>query len=99
MTRLKTFIAAALISTISATSAIAQQTDAAQYPNRDMLNGGEQTPAARMGLGIAGGGPIGNATNNANANANAHAQMRSAKPSSGAQRHALWPRHEHVPRT
>jgi hypothetical protein len=54
-----------------------------------------------MGLGIAGGGPIGNATNNANANANAnaHAQMRSAKPSSGAQRHALWPRHEHVPRT
>jgi hypothetical protein len=97
MTGLKTFIAAALISTISATatSAIAQQPDAAQYPNRDMLNGGEQTPAARIGLGIAGGGPIGNAATNANA----HAQMRSANPSSRAQRHAPRPRHEHVPRT
>jgi hypothetical protein len=95
MTGLKTFVAAALISTISATSAIAQQPDAAQYPNRDMLNGGEQTPAARMGLGIAGGGPVGNAANNANA----HAQMRSANPSFGTQRHALRPRYEHVPRT
>jgi hypothetical protein len=56
MTGLKTLAAAALISTISATSALAQAApvdpDAveAEYPNRDLLNGGALTPAGRMGL-------------------------------------------------
>ena len=56
MTGLKTLFAAALISAISATSALAQaaisEPAAAQaaYPNRDVLNGGALTPAGRLGL-------------------------------------------------
>ena len=56
----KTFIAAVLLSTIAMTSANAQQLPTwgsqepaafqAQYPNRDVLNGGALTPAGRMGL-------------------------------------------------
>jgi hypothetical protein len=48
----KTFVAAALMSAISATSALADDPDAfqAMYPNRDVLNGGALTPAGRMGL-------------------------------------------------
>lgn len=60
MTGLKILAAAALLSTISAT-AFADDPDAfqAQYPDRDILNGGALTPAARAGLvqpfGAAGG--------------------------------------------
>jgi hypothetical protein len=52
MTGLQMLVAAALISTISATSALAQEPDEAEaeYPNRDLLNGGGLTPAARLGL-------------------------------------------------
>ena len=56
MTGLKTLFAAALISAISATSALAQAAISepaafqATYPNRDVLNGGALTPASRMGL-------------------------------------------------
>jgi hypothetical protein len=56
MTGVKTSVAAALISTIAATSALAQAAmvnpDAfqAEYPNRDPLNGGALTSAGRMGL-------------------------------------------------
>jgi hypothetical protein len=52
MTGLKALAAAALLSTISATAAFADDPDAfqAQYPDRDILNGGALTPAAREGL-------------------------------------------------
>jgi hypothetical protein len=64
MTLFKTLIAAALLSTAAATSASAQlppwaetNPDAfqAQYPDRDVLNGGALTPAGRMGLELPGG--------------------------------------------
>ena len=71
MTGLKTLAAAALISTISGTSAFAQAAISepaafqAQFPNRDVLNGGVPIPAARMGLGLAGGAASAYAANNA----------------------------------
>src|SRR5882672_2537804 len=83
MTGLKTLVAAALISTISATCALAQEAITepgafqAQFPNRDVLNGGALTPAGRMGLELPGG---------ASAN-NAYAAMGSASPSFRAQRY------------
>lgn len=64
MTILKALAAALVLSTVVATSASAQgwffgqQEPAAfqaMYPNRDVLNGGELTPAGRMGLERAGG--------------------------------------------
>src|SRR3989440_4305799 len=61
MTGLKTLVAAALISTISATCALAQAAISepgafqAQYPDRDVLKGGALTPAGRMGLELPGG--------------------------------------------
>jgi len=60
----KTLAAAALLSTIAVSSASAQlppwaseYPDAfqAEYPNRDVLNGGALTPAGRMGLELPGG--------------------------------------------
>jgi hypothetical protein len=64
MTTFKTLIAAALLSMTAVTSASAQlpgwavtnpDSFQAQYPNRDVLNGGALTPAGRMGLELAGG--------------------------------------------
>jgi hypothetical protein len=65
MTSFKILIAAALVSMTAVASASAQQTpnwalvnpDAyqAEFPNRDVLNGGALTPAGRMGLEFAGG--------------------------------------------
>jgi hypothetical protein len=64
MTGLKTLVAAALLSMTAVTSASAQlpawansNPDAfqAQYPDRDVLNGGALTPAGRMGLELPGG--------------------------------------------
>jgi hypothetical protein len=64
MTLFKTLIAAALVSMTAITSASAQlppwaetNPDAfqAQYPDRDVLNGGALTPAGRMGLELPGG--------------------------------------------
>jgi hypothetical protein len=66
MTGLKMLVAAALISTISATGASAQDalsepaTFQAMYPNRDWLNGGQLTPAGRMALEQAGGASAAN---------------------------------------
>jgi hypothetical protein len=60
----KTLIAAALMSMAAVTSASAQlplwaNSDPAafqaQYPDRDVLNGGALTPAGRMGLELPGG--------------------------------------------
>jgi hypothetical protein len=84
MTRLKTLVAAALISTISATCALAQAAISepgafqAQFPDRDVLNGGALTPAGRMGLELPGGASTAN---------NAYAAMCSASPSFRAQRY------------
>jgi hypothetical protein len=64
MTPFKTLIAAALLSIATVSSASAQlptwansNPDAfqAQYPDRDVLNGGALTPAGRMGLERANG--------------------------------------------
>jgi hypothetical protein len=81
MTGLKALLAAGLLS-ISATSVLAQQESAhlAEYPDRDWLNGGVLTPAARAGLE----GPYGAAGNPAAANA--YAGTGSAAPSFRARR-------------
>ena len=64
MTTFKTLIAAALVSMTAVTSASAQLPNwaaqdpdsfQAQYPDRDVLNGGALTPAGRMGLELPGG--------------------------------------------
>jgi BA14K-like protein len=87
VTGLKIFVAAALLSAISATSAHAQaafsepEAFQAEYPNRDVLNGGALTPAGRMGLELPDG-----ATNVHAAN-NAYASMRGDAPSFRAKRY------------
>jgi hypothetical protein len=55
VTKLPALVTAAFISSVAATSALAQDAMGAQYPNRDWLNGGQETPAAKMGLIRAGG--------------------------------------------
>ena len=64
MTLSKTLIAAALVSMTAISSASAQLPNwaaqdpdsfQAQYPDRDVLNGGALTPAGRMGLELPGG--------------------------------------------
>ncbi|MGB8398775.1 BA14K family protein [Bradyrhizobium sp.] len=62
MAGLKTLVATALISAISATSALAQEPAAFQsmFPNRDVLNGGALTPAGRMALEQPGGAAAAN---------------------------------------
>jgi hypothetical protein len=64
MTTFKTLIAAALVSMTTVASASAQSPNwvpaypgsfQAQYPDRDVLNGGALTPAGRMGLELPGG--------------------------------------------
>ena len=65
MSMFKMFAAAALLSMAAIPAASAQYADPymqqepaafqAQYPNRDVLNGGALTPAGRMGLERAGG--------------------------------------------
>ncbi|QQO36256.1 BA14K family protein [Bradyrhizobium diazoefficiens] len=65
MTALKALVAATLFSTITITSASAQlpvwaiqnpDTFQAEYPNRDVLNGGAPTPAGRAGMELPDGG-------------------------------------------
>jgi hypothetical protein len=87
MTGLKALVAAALLSTISATSARAQAAISepgafqAIFPNRDVLNGGALTPAGRLGLELPRGAVSVYAANNA------YARMGSASPSFYAQRY------------
>jgi hypothetical protein len=102
MTLFKTLIAAALVSMTAVTSASAQlpawansnpNNFQAQYPDRDVLNGGALTPAGRMGLELPGGAapaaPVSGA-NNAYAAANAYAEMGSVGPSFRARRHRSY---------
>jgi hypothetical protein len=74
MTTFKILIAAALVSMTAVTSASAQLPTwaasnpgafQAQYPDRDVLNGGALTPAGRMGLELPGGAAPAFGTNNA----------------------------------
>ena len=90
MTGFKTLLAAALISTIStisATCAFAQAAISepgafqAQFPDRDVLNGGALTPAGRMGLELPGAASTAN---------NAYAAMGSASLSLRAQRYQSY---------
>ena len=90
MTLSKTLIAAVLVSMTAVTSASAQlpswaatNPDAfqAEYPDRDVLNGGALTPAGRMGLELPGGAAPAFGTNNA------YAAIRGATASSCAQLH------------
>lgn len=81
MTGLKTLAAAALLSAISATSALAQQESArlAEFPDRDWLNGGVLTPAARQGLQQPGGAAGNSAAANAYADS-AGPAVRTQRP-------------------
>jgi hypothetical protein len=70
----KTLVAASLTSMVLTTAAFAQCADCAMYPDRDHLNGGVQTPAAKMGVVRPSG--TAPAANNASNASNAHAQIR-----------------------
>jgi hypothetical protein len=92
MSGLKPLLAAAVISMISATSALAQEPAAfaAQHPDRDVLNGGALTPAGRLGLVL----PYGAAPSpSAYAAANAYAGVDGAVPSLQVPRHPTRRRH------
>jgi hypothetical protein len=80
VTKLTALVTAAFISTVAATSALAQDAMGAQYPNRDWLNGGQETPAGKMGLIRAGGaaGVSGNRLSNANAMRSAFDTVRAS---------------------
>ena len=73
MTGLKALAAAALIATIPATLALAQEPAAyaAQNPDRDILNGGTLTPASKLSAAE---------LQSANAAAAGLASRRSSKP-------------------
>src|SRR5882724_4466574 len=98
MIGLKTIVAAALVSMTTVTSASAQlpswaasdpDSFQAQYPDRDVLNGGALTPAGRMGLELPGGAAPVFGANNAyaatgRATASSCAQLyHSYEPASG----------------
>ena len=80
MTKLTALVAAALLSTLSISPALAQAAISepgafqAMYPNRDVLNGGALTPAGRVGLELPGGAV------NTYAASNAYARMGRADP-------------------
>lgn len=71
MVKLTAVVAATLLSTVSMTAALAQEAISepgafqAEFPNRDVLNGGALTPAGRMGLELPGGAVNAYAANNA----------------------------------
>jgi hypothetical protein len=84
MMNYKTLVAASLMSIALTSGAFAQCVDCAMYPDRDFLNKGAQTPAAKMGLmgpGGAAGSP--SSANNANSTSNPHnarAEVRDHHP-------------------
>jgi hypothetical protein len=81
MMNYKTLVAASLMSIALTSAASAQCADCATYPDRDNLNNGAQTPAAKMGLmkpgGAAGSPSTANTANSANNVNNARAEVRS----------------------
>jgi hypothetical protein len=87
MMNYKTLVAASLMSIALTSAASAQCADCATYPDRDILNNGAQTPAAKMGLmrpGGAAGSPstanTANSANGANNPRNARAEVRPSHP-------------------
>ena len=94
MSGLKPLAAAALLSMISATSALAQEPAAfaAQYPDRDVLNGGALTPAGRLGL-VSPGGAAPYSGANAAANAYARVGIDGPAPTIRPRRHPASGRH------
>jgi hypothetical protein len=91
MSGLKPLVAAALLSMISATAALAQEPAAfaAQYPDRDVLNGGALTPAGRLGLVLPNGAAASPAARSA---ADAYARVDDTDPTLPA-RHPTRRRH------
>ena len=86
MTGLKPLVAAALVLAIAATTVRAEEPAAfqAQYPDRDVLNRGELTPAGRLGLENPGG-----------AASSSNASIRSVEPATvtvAGRRHRQRPR-------
>ena len=94
MSGLKPLAAAALLLMISATSALAQEPAAfaAQYPDRDVLNGGALTPAGRLGL-VSPGGAAPYPGANAAANAYAGVGIDGPAPTIRPRRHPISGRH------
>jgi hypothetical protein len=77
----KTLVAAALTSMVLTTGAFAQCADCALYPDRDHLNGGVPTPAAKLGLTRQGGtAPAANNSGNARAEVRGHHLQGSGAP-------------------
>lgn len=74
----KTLVAASLMSIALTSSALAQCVDCALYPDRDYLNNGAPTPAAKM-RGAAGSN-LQNSESSVNNPRNARAQMRDHRP-------------------
>ena len=77
----KTLVAASLTSIFLASPAFAQCADCAIYPDRDHINGGVQTPAAKGSGGAANnaGAAPPNTVNNANAGIRGHYLKQSGK--------------------
>ena len=95
MTLSRTLIAAALLSMSAVNSASAQlpgwaasypDSFQAQYPDRDVLNGGALTPAGRMGLELPGGAAAVFGTGNIAA-ASAYAPLSGTIPGHHGRRH------------
>jgi hypothetical protein len=77
----KTLAAASLTSMVLTTGAFAQCADCAMYPDRDHLNGGVPTPAAKLGLTRPDGtAPAANNAGNAYAGIRGHYSQRSGAP-------------------
>ena len=85
MINYKTLVAASLMSIALTSAASAQCADCATYPDRDYLNNGAQTPAAKMGLmkpgGAAGSPSTANTANSANGANNARNARAEVRPS------------------
>jgi hypothetical protein len=77
----KTLVAAALTSMVLTTGAFAQCADCAMYPDRDHLNGGVPTPAAKLGTVRPGStAPAANSAGNARAEVRGHRLQGSGAP-------------------
>jgi hypothetical protein len=73
MMNYKTLVAASLMSIALTSSAFAQCADCANYPDRDVLNNGAQSPAGKAGL-MRPGGAAGSTANTANSQNSANSK-------------------------
>lgn len=92
MMNYKTLVAASVMSIVLTSSAFAQCVDCAMYPNRDYLNNGAPTPAARMSQPGPGGAARSNfrsSENSANTSNNARAEMREQRVRKPGRAHHL----------